>query len=82
MAIFIQRLKKSWLSLTIWVNTLAASLWLFLPELQMTFPQLQAYVPEHIYKYGMAILIIANIALRFKTTQDLTAKGNHENPTL
>ncbi len=82
MNLFIARFKKAWLSLTIWVNGIAATIWLFLPELQMTFPQLQAYVPDNIYKYGMAILIIANIVLRFKTTQDLIEKGNHENPTL
>ena len=72
---FIAKLDNSWRSWTIWINSVVAVIILALHDLQETFPQLQSYLPEHIYKYAMLVIIAANIALRFKTVQDLALKG-------
>ena len=74
-ASFIAKLDNAWRSWTIWVNSVLAIIMLALPSLQDSFPQLQSYLPEHIYKYAMLVIIAANIALRFKTVQDLALKG-------
>ena len=72
---FIAKLNNAWRSWTIWLNSLMAITMLSLPDLQQSFPQLQTYLPEHIYKYAMLVIISANIILRFKTVQDLAVKG-------
>ena len=74
-ASFIAKLANSWRSWTIWINSVSAMIMFALPSLQDSFPQLQNYLPEHIYKYAMLVIIGANIALRFKTVQDLALKG-------
>lgn len=76
---FIAKLKNSWRSLTIAVNTTAAALVIFLPDLQTSFPQLQGYISDSTYRYGMGALIVANIYLRFRTTMSLADKGTKPN---
>lgn len=70
----ILKLKGAWRSLTIWFNGVVAVVVPGLPMLQDAFPQLQPLVPDHLYRYALALVIVANIALRFKTTQDLATK--------
>ena len=72
---FIAKLDNAWRSWTIWINSLLAVIILGLPMLQESFPQLQNYLPDHIYKNVMLLIIGANIILRFKTVQDLALKG-------
>jgi len=69
------KLRGAWRSLTIWFNSVSLTLFAVLPTAQDAFPQMQAYLPEHLYKWGMGIVIAANIALRFKTASDLADKG-------
>ena len=76
---FITKLKKSWRSKVIQFNTAVAALVIFLPDLQTSFPQLQGYISDSSYRYGMGALIVANIYLRFKTTMSLADKGNKPN---
>lgn len=71
----IERLKKSWLSLTMWFNASLATVWLFLPELTSTLPAVREYLDGDIYKKLMLLAIIGNMILRVKTTQDLANKG-------
>lgn len=71
---FKDRLKNAWKSWTIWVNSIAASFVVILPVAQESIPQLQAYLPDHVYKLAMGVVIALNIALRFKTTSDLADK--------
>lgn len=68
------KIKGAWRSMTIWFNGVAAVVIPGLPMLQDSFPQLQPYIPDHLYQYALCLLIVANIALRFKTTTDLAAK--------
>lgn len=79
MKTLIERLKKSWLSLTMWFNAtlgaVLATLWLFLPELTSTLPAVREYLDGDIYKKLMLLAIIGNMILRVKTTQDLANKG-------
>lgn len=62
---------KSW---TIWFNSVVAAASLALPMLQDSFPQLQPYISANAFKYGMTLLIVGNILLRFKTTVSLSQK--------
>lgn len=75
MKTLIERLKKSWLSLTMWFNASLATVWLFLPELTSTLPALREYLEGDMYKKLMLLAIIGNMILRVKTTQDLANKG-------
>lgn len=75
MKLLIERLKKSWLSLTMWFNASLATVWLFLPELTSTLPALREYLDGDVYKKLMLLAIIGNMILRVKTTQDLANKG-------
>lgn len=70
----LDKLKNAWKSWTIWVNGLAASIMVILPVAQDSVPQLQAYIPDHVYKIAMGVIVALNIALRFKTTTDLANK--------
>jgi hypothetical protein len=71
----IERLKRSWLSLTMWFNASLATVWLFLPELTATLPAVREYLDGDVYKKLMLLAIIGNMILRVKTTQDLANKG-------
>ena len=75
MKLLIERLKKSWLSLTMWFNASLATVWLFLPELTSTLPAVKEYLDGDVYKKLMLLAIIGNMILRVKTTQDLANKG-------
>ena len=75
MNIILERLKKSWLSLTMWFNASLATVWLFLPELTATLPAVREYLDGDVYKKLMLLAIVGNMILRVKTTQDLASKG-------
>lgn len=68
------RLRGARRSLTIWFNSLSGSVLIILPVAQDAFPQMQAYIPAHIYQIMMGGIVAANIALRFHTTIDLKDK--------
>jgi preprotein translocase subunit SecY len=70
----LDKLKNAWKSWTIWLNTIALAIIAALPDLLASFPQLQGYLPDNMYRAGMGFLIVLNIALRFKTNAPLNAK--------
>jgi hypothetical protein len=61
-------------SFTIWFNTLAGAVLFNMPMLQMSFPQMQDYLPHNIYQYSMGLIVVVNIFLRFKTNDSLENK--------
>lgn len=69
------KLKGSWRSFTIWFNGITGTVIVALPTAQDQFPQLQGYVSSDVYKWAMGAIVVANIALRFKTNADLADKG-------
>lgn len=69
------RLRNCWRSVTVWFNGAVGTLMLILPIAQASFPQMEGYLSEDLYKAVMAVVIAANIILRFKTTADLAEKG-------
>lgn len=71
----IERLQKSWLSVTMWFNASLATVWLFLPEITSTLPAIRDYLDGDLYKKLMIFALIGNMILRVKTTQDLANKG-------
>lgn len=75
MMLFKSRLKNAWRSTVIWFNGIAASIMVVLPVAQDSLPQLQSYLPSHMYQIMMGVVVAANILLRFKTTTDLADKG-------
>lgn len=68
------KLKMAWKSWTIWFNALAATLLAGLPTAAEMFPQMQAYLPHTWYQALGALVIGANILLRFKTNKPLDEK--------
>lgn len=71
---FIGKLRGLKKSATIWFNSILASVVIALPLLQDTFTQLQPYLPDNFYKILAVVVIVGNLALRFKTTKDLADK--------
>lgn len=71
---FLGKLRGLRRSATIWFNSVFASVVLALPLLQDTFTQLQPYLPDNIYKVLAVVVIVGNLALRFKTVSDLADK--------
>jgi len=67
-------LKRSYVSLTIWVNGISLTVISFLPMAQDYAPQIQEYISPSLYKQMMVVLVIANILLRFKTSSALRDK--------
>lgn len=63
--------RKSW---TIKFNALFGGVFYLLPILQTDFPQLRGYIPDNWFKWAMALIIVGNIILRFKTKSDLADK--------
>lgn len=68
------KLKNLHKSATIWFNGAGVVVIMSLPQAQDSFPQLQGYIPEKFYHYGMGVLILGNILLRFKTNKALQDK--------
>lgn len=61
-------------SLTIWFNGLLLAA---LPVFELThdyLPELQTYLPDNVYKWMGIIVVVGNIALRFRTTKPLKEK--------
>lgn len=71
---FLGKLRGLKKSLTIWFNSVFAGVVLALPLLHDTFTQLQPYLPDNIYKVLAVVVIVGNLALRFKTVSDLADK--------
>ena len=67
----IKGMLKSW---TIWFNSLAAAVLAGLPSAAEYIPQLAPYVADHWYKILGAIVVGANLLLRFKTNTSLSDK--------
>lgn len=68
------KIEGMWKSLTIWFNGLMAIVIPGLPMLKDSFPDLQPYLPAHLYQWIIGLLIVANILLRFRTTKSLADK--------
>lgn len=71
----ITQIKNSWRSWTIWLNGLALALLEFVPDIIAYLPSMQDSLDENFYKTAFKWLLIINLFLRFKTKQDLAAKG-------
>lgn len=68
------KIKGAWKSWTIRANAIFAAMLAGLPMLQDSVPALQPYVRADTYRYAMGAIIIANILLRFKTSNSLADK--------
>jgi len=69
------KLRRSYKSATIWINSLCASFFLAVPDLVHVLPGLAAYVPESkTMRYSIVFINLLNIALRFKTSKALEHK--------
>lgn len=61
-------------SITVWFNAVLASIAFALPELISFVPSLKDYIPEDNYKLLMAICLVGNFLIRFRTTKALRDK--------
>lgn len=71
---FADKLRGCWRSLTIWFNTTALAIVAGLPMLQDSIPSLQQYMPDDAFRWIGGAVVLANIALRFKTRTALEYK--------
>ena len=62
---------KSW---TIWINSVAGTLIIALPEIEKALPSLMTYLPDNYYKWLAISVVISNILLRAKTNKSLVEK--------
>lgn len=67
-------IKGMWKSWTVWFNGVVVALITLLPMLQDTLPQLAPYVSAEVYKSATLVIVLVNLALRFKTSTSLAAK--------
>lgn len=68
------KLRNSWKSLTIWVNGVALAAIPVIEYAHANVTELRDYLGDNIYKPLGLALVVANLALRFKTTKDLADK--------
>lgn len=61
-------------SVTVWFNSALAFVAFALPEVVAFLPQLREYVPEDNYKLLMAVALVGNFIIRFRTTKALRDK--------
>jgi hypothetical protein len=61
-------MKAFWKSLTLWFNSIVASLALVLPELMLQLPAMQAYVPSDLYRWLFIFTVLGNVIIRIRTT--------------
>lgn len=71
---FLQKLKGTVKSLTVWFNSIGAAVLIGLPLAQESLPQLAQYIGPDLYKKLMAAVIVGNILLRFRTSKPLEQK--------
>ncbi len=74
LVLFKQKLLNSYKSLTMWFNGLMLSVIAAFPVLQDNLPNLQQYLPAKPFQWLGLIVVIANLALRFKTVKPLEDK--------
>lgn len=65
---------KAHKSMTIWFNAIAGAAVVALPFAEEQLPQMQGYLPAHLYHDLMGVVVAANILLRFKTRAALADK--------
>lgn len=65
-------------SLTVWFNAAMGAALLVLPDAVSyavsNLPQIQPYMPDNLYKWLMAVAVVGNFLLRFKTSLPLEHK--------
>jgi hypothetical protein len=69
-----KKLRGAWRSWTIHFNVYMAALIEGVPVAKDSFPELQPYIPAHLFQYGMTALVIGNLILRFRTSTALEHK--------
>lgn len=69
-----QNLKNAWKSLTIWFNGAAMALLGMMDTLKDNLPFAQAYFTPQMLKYAAIAIVVANVALRFRTSTSLAEK--------
>lgn len=71
-------LKKAWKSVTIWFNGVALAALPFADNaataIKETLPVVSQYLTSGLLKYAAIFILVANIALRFKTNSALKDK--------
>lgn len=73
MNILSKKIKKSYKSMTIWLNGILLAALPVFEYARETLPQVQEYLPPDMYKPVGVAVVVLNILLRFKTE-----KGLHE----
>ena len=67
-------LKGSLKSLTIWFNGILLAFLPFMEYLKDSLPQLQEWLGDDLYRTVGLVVVIGNIALRYKTNKPVSEK--------
>lgn len=70
----LDKLRGAWRSVTIWLNTLFLAAFPLVQMAHDSLPEVAQYLTPELYRWVGLAVVLANIALRFKTTSDLAAK--------
>lgn len=68
------KLRGAWKSVTIWFNTVALAALPLLDATQSALPAMKEYTDGRLFGVFAMAVILGNVFLRFKTTQDLKDK--------
>jgi hypothetical protein len=68
------KIRNAWRSWTIWFNGIMAVTIPALPLLADQIPQMQPFLSPALYQWIGGLIVLANIALRFKTNSSLADK--------
>ena len=68
-------IKGAWRSVVIWFNGLLLAAFPLLEVAKESLPELAQYISPGVYKWMGLAVVLANIALRFKTSASLSSKA-------
>lgn len=70
----LDKLKGAYKSVVIWFNGITLSLMSLFELFHESMPELSQYIPDNVYRVVGAVVLVVNIALRFKTRTGLENK--------
>lgn len=67
-------MKAFWKSVTLWFNSVVATVALVLPELALQLPAMKDHIPDDLYRWLFILTILGNVLIRLRTTTPVGLK--------
>lgn len=71
---FLDKLRGSLRSATVWINSGLLAMLPFYEDIKGSMTELQPYLPDNIYKWMGVAVVVLNIVMRFRTRVPLEHK--------